>query len=54
MTLNLAVRIEKQLPTELVCFIRQAGVVAQGRGQRLCLVGGIVRDLLLGRVNPEN
>ena len=48
---NLACKIESQLPAELANFIRAAGEIAQSRGQRLYLVGGVVRDLLLGRSN---
>ncbi len=43
--------MEKQLPAELVDFMRRAGKVAAGQGQSLYLVGGVVRDLLLGRTN---
>ncbi len=50
-TINLANKIEKQLPAELVNFMQVAGEVAQSRGQSLYLVGGVVRDLLLGRAN---
>jgi len=46
-TINLARQIEKQLPAETVNFIRSAGKIAAGKGQRLYLVGGVVRDLLL-------
>jgi tRNA nucleotidyltransferase (CCA-adding enzyme) len=48
---NLANKIEKQLPAELVNFMQVAGEFAQSRGQSLYLVGGVVRDLLLGRTN---
>lgn len=52
-TANLADRIEKQLPAELINFIRRAGRLADGRGERLYLVGGVVRDLLLGETNLD-
>ena len=48
---NLSSEIEKQLPPELVGFMQSAGVIAGYQGQRLYLVGGVVRDLLLGRTN---
>ena len=48
---NLSIEIKKQLPEELVEFLRLAGELAQKRGQKLYLVGGVVRDLLLGREN---
>ncbi len=50
---NLASRIEKQLPTELVEFMEAAGLIAARQGWRLYLVGGVVRDLLLGRSNLD-
>jgi len=49
--INLASKIENQLPAELVNFMRLAGEVARSRGQSLYLVGGVVRDLLLGKPN---
>jgi len=45
--------IEKHLPAGLVEFIEEAGLVAASQGQRLYLVGGVVRDLLLGRTNLD-
>lgn len=48
---NLVTKVNKQLPSELVEFMRLAGELAQKRGQKLYLVGGVVRDLLLGRRN---
>ncbi len=52
-TVNLSGKIKKQLPAELVEFMQTAGEVAAGQGQSLYLVGGIVRDLLLGRRNLD-
>ncbi len=52
-TINLASKIEKQLPAELVNFMQAAGEVAAAQGQKLYLVGGVVRDLLLGRTNLD-
>ncbi len=52
-TVNLSSKIEKQLPAELVSFMRLAGEMAQGQGQSLYLVGGVVRDLLLGQTNLD-
>ena len=46
---NLASKIEEQLPDELVNFMRVVGEIAAGQGQSLYLVGGVVRDLLLGQ-----
>jgi len=50
---NLTSKMEKQLPAELVNFMQTAGEVAQSQGQSLYLVGGVVRDLLLGRTNLD-
>ena len=50
---NLSSQIEKQLPAELVTFIQRAGKTAISRGQGLYLVGGVVRDLLLGQTNLD-
>jgi tRNA nucleotidyltransferase (CCA-adding enzyme) len=49
--MNLADRMQEQLPADLLDFIKQAGDAAQQRQQRLYLVGGVVRDLLLERAN---
>ena len=38
---------------ELIRFMRRAGELAQQRGLKLYLVGGVVRDLLLGRRNYD-
>ena len=51
--INLSSRTEGQLPPGLLEFIRAAGELAQQRQQRLYLVGGAVRDLLLGRDNLD-
>ena len=51
--LNLADRIEKQLPPQLVEFMESTALIAGGLGWRLYLVGGTVRDLLLGRPNYD-
>ncbi len=48
---NLADRMQEQLPADLLDFIKRAGEAAQQRQQRLYLVGGVVRDLLLERAN---
>ncbi len=50
---NLSSKIEKRLPAELVGFMQTAGEVAANQGQSLYLVGGVVRDLLLGRTNLD-
>jgi len=50
---NLADRIEKRLPPELLEFIKTAGKAASSRGQSLYVVGGAVRDLLLERATLD-
>jgi tRNA nucleotidyltransferase (CCA-adding enzyme) len=51
--INLASRIEKQLPADLFDFLQTAGEMAQRQERRLYLVGGVVRDLLLERSNLD-
>ena len=51
--INLASKIEARLPAELVDLMRAAGETAHSRGQSLYLVGGVVRDLLLGKPNLD-
>lgn len=51
--INLADKIEKQLPVELNDFMRQAGKLAASRGENLYLVGGVIRDLLLKKANLD-
>ncbi len=53
MTENLGLQLEQHLPTALLKIIRMAGEIAQERGEKLYLVGGTVRDLLLGRANLD-
>ena len=45
--------IKEQLPDDIVSFIKTAGDAAEKQQQRLYLVGGVVRDLLLERVNLD-
>ena len=53
-TTNLvADKIEKHLPAELVDFMHVAGKAAASQGQNIYLVGGVVRDLLLGKPNLD-
>ena len=49
--LNLKNRIATSLPSELVNLMQTAGELAHEQGQKLYMVGGIIRDLLLGRTN---
>jgi tRNA nucleotidyltransferase (CCA-adding enzyme) len=50
---NLAGSIREHLPADLIDFIRKAGDAAEKQQQRLYLVGGVVRDLLLERCNLD-
>ncbi|MFQ5925400.1 MAG: poly(A) polymerase, partial [Dehalococcoidia bacterium] len=45
--------MQERLPQELLSFLRLAGEVARTQGQKLYLVGGAVRDLILGRPNLD-
>jgi len=51
MTKNLATQLEQRLPSESLDLIRAAGELAGELELGLYLVGGVVRDLLLGRAN---
>ena len=46
---NLGLRLSETLPGEIVAFLKVAATEAADRRWRLYLVGGTVRDLLLGR-----
>ncbi len=50
--IGLAQIMEKQLPAELVNFMWLAGELTLTRGERLYLVGGVVRDLFSGASQP--
>jgi len=50
---NLALKIDSRLPAELLGFIRRAAKLAGDRGEKLYLVGGVVRDLLLDKPNLD-
>ncbi len=46
-------KMRRRLPAELLDFLQVAGRQAEAQGQRLYLVGGAVRDLLLGRPDTD-
>ena len=48
---NLAEKIEKSLPAELIALVNDAVAIPGGREQTLYMVGGVVRDLLLGQIS---
>lgn len=49
--MNLAQRIDEYIPGRLLELVRHISAQATKRGQRAYLVGGVVRDLLLGYPN---
>lgn len=49
--INLIDKIEKQLPAELVALIKKVTNLAHAENMPLYLVGGIVRDFILGQKN---
>jgi len=51
--IDLAQKIRSQLPTVLVELAETAGKIAAAGGQRLYIVGGVVRDILLGQTNLD-
>lgn len=51
--INLSSQIQEQLPAKLVKFMHAAGEIAANQGQKLYLVGGAVRDLLLKQANLD-
>ncbi|MFO8143100.1 MAG: CCA tRNA nucleotidyltransferase [Dehalococcoidales bacterium] len=50
---NLATIIEKQLPVEVIDLIKAASDLVGVRGGSLYLVGGVVRDLLMGKATRD-
>jgi len=51
--MNLAQRIERYLPRQLLELVKDISGQASNQGQRVYLVGGVVRDLLLGYPNLD-
>jgi len=47
--INIGKNIEAYLPPEILALVKAAGEISAARGQRVYLVGGSVRDLLLKR-----
>ena len=45
--------MQQRLPRDLLAFLRSAGEAAEAQGNRLYLVGGAVRDLILERPNLD-
>ncbi len=53
MTKTLASRLESYFPQPILELLRKAGGQAEKSGQKIYLVGGVVRDIFLGRVNLD-
>ncbi len=53
MDTNLAEPVRRRLPPDLLQFVLKAAAEAAGRGERLYLAGGAVRDLLLERAGLD-
>ena len=51
MSENLSSQLEEYLPQRILKLVRESGEKASKLGQEVYLVGGAVRDLLLGRAN---
>ena len=51
MSENLSSQLEKYLPPPVLALVKIGGQEASELGQKLYLVGGVVRDLFLGRAN---
>ncbi len=51
--MDLLKKLEERIAPRVMNIVRMAGEAAAGRGQALYLVGGAVRDLLLGRINID-
>jgi tRNA nucleotidyltransferase (CCA-adding enzyme) len=51
MTENLSSQLEKYLPPPVLALVKISGQEASELGQELYIVGGVVRDLFLGRAN---
>jgi tRNA nucleotidyltransferase (CCA-adding enzyme) len=50
---NTSTRLEKSLSAESLALIKMAGQLAAERRLGIYLVGGVVRDILLGRANSD-
>ncbi len=53
MHMNMLVQLEKSLSPESLSLIQKAGALAAERRLGIYLVGGVVRDILLGRANSD-
>ena len=53
MATNLSIQLEKSLSPESLALIKMAGRLAAERRLAIYLVGGVVRDILLGRANSD-
>jgi tRNA nucleotidyltransferase (CCA-adding enzyme) len=53
MVINLSSRLNEYFPKKFLKLLEEAGSQAEKSSQSLYLVGGVVRDLILGRVNLD-
>jgi len=51
--MNLLSEMERVFPPRVISLLYRIGEIAEGRGQNVYLVGGVVRDLLLGVKNLD-
>jgi tRNA nucleotidyltransferase (CCA-adding enzyme) len=51
--INLAAKIEEKLPAKLAVFLQLVGRRTADRNEKAYIVGGVVRDLLLGKANLD-
>jgi tRNA nucleotidyltransferase (CCA-adding enzyme) len=51
--INLSSTINDQLSSGIIAFLKMVGTIGEKRGMQLYLVGGVVRDLLLERLNTD-
>ena len=50
---NLQTQLNERLPEHIVSFLKKLGSISQELGYRAYIVGGFVRDLILGRENYD-
>jgi tRNA nucleotidyltransferase (CCA-adding enzyme) len=51
--INLSSTIKDQLSTGIIAFMKMVGTIGEKRGMQVYMVGGVVRDLLLDRLNTD-
>ena len=51
--MNITAALEQAIPCKELELLRRLGAMAAERGEKLCLVGGAVRDAILGAPGPD-